>query len=480
MWPKLLSTTGAGWVNFHDIRWENIEPRPPSNGEHSYRWGDLDETVQRYQKYGFRLVISLRMGNGWFAGPIRHRPAVKRALVSVFVKNSDRLPAAEHEPAYRAWIQALVERYDGDGKDDMPGLESAVLHYQIGNEYANPMFWTGTLEDYETLLKASARAAKAAHPDVRIISNGIRWNDLFHDDPDGAKFEQRFADFLARLPSDGWRSEWQRAREITEGTVALAAHFDILDAGGNGPYPTSSAGYMQWVRRELNKASAAVPIWDMEARSEPLVVVDPLITFHPHLQVPGGDRIVKLLRKPRHRDHDRAQAWYRAEQARLLAKTFVTRFAAGFEKVFLGMPYDWDRSVAELATKNPFIGLTDREGTPWPALHAFSLLVKRLDGFVKADKQPAPPKVELYRFSFAPPRSEVWAAWLREDEPYGLDDPLPKQRVRLEMIRTPAVARAIPTSKKGLDEKRFSAGEPLVIELGPTPVLIEPSGKKKP
>ena len=65
-------------------------------------------------------------------------------------------------------------------------------------------------------------------------------------------------------------------------------------------------------------------------------------------------RILKLLRRPRHREHDRVVAWYRAEQARTLAKTFVTRFAAGFEKVFLGMPYDWDRSLAALAGPNPF------------------------------------------------------------------------------------------------------------------------------
>jgi hypothetical protein len=95
--------------------------------------------------------------------------------------------------------------------------------------------------------------------ETQIVSNGIRWNDLFHGDPEAARFEERFASFLEGLPSDEWRAEWRRSRAITEGTVALAGHYDILDAGGNGPYPTASAGYMVWVRSELAKSGASPP-----------------------------------------------------------------------------------------------------------------------------------------------------------------------------------------------------------------------------
>jgi len=35
---------------------------------------------------------------------------------------------------YEKWLTAVVERYDGDGKDDMKGLQFPVLHYEIGNE----------------------------------------------------------------------------------------------------------------------------------------------------------------------------------------------------------------------------------------------------------------------------------------------------------------------------------------------------------
>lgn len=40
-WAETVSATGAGWVNFHDIRWDRIERRAPSGGRHDYRWDDL-------------------------------------------------------------------------------------------------------------------------------------------------------------------------------------------------------------------------------------------------------------------------------------------------------------------------------------------------------------------------------------------------------------------------------------------------------
>ena len=106
--------------------------------------------------------------------------------------------------------------------DDMPGLRHPVRPLQIGNEYANPMFWLETEDDYGTLLTAAREAARAVSPDTVVVSQGIRWNDLFEGDPEGARFEEGFDAFLATLPDDAHRREWRRAQRITEGTVALA------------------------------------------------------------------------------------------------------------------------------------------------------------------------------------------------------------------------------------------------------------------
>ncbi|RMG52506.1 MAG: hypothetical protein D6723_08610 [Acidobacteria bacterium] len=466
-WPRRFSRTGAGWVNFAQVSWSAIEPNPPRGGRHRYNWAGLDRSVRLWQKYGFRITVSLRLGNGWFAGPIEYRPG------GMEFRNSDRLPAEEYMDDYRAWIAALVERYDDDGQDDMPGLRAPVLHYQVGNEYANPVFWTGTLDDYRILLEETVSAARSASADVHIISNGIRWNDLFHNDPDAQLFEERFAAFLESLPSDVWREAWQRARAMTELTVALAYLYDILDAGGNGPYETASAGYMAWVQKELAKHGLTTTIWDMEARSEPRLTFNPLVHFHPELVIPDGQRILQAMKNPADPLHDEAVAWYRAEQSRVLVKVFVTRFAAGFEKVFMGMPNDWDKMLARFTVANPFIGLTDSDGDPWPAFYALALLVDKLDGFAQAEKIEADPGVELYRFLFADGRPPVWVAWLWEDEVRGMNDPLPAREVRLP-IRGPVTMYTIPTSGDHYRTVPLD-GSPsgLAVELTPEPVLFQ-------
>ncbi|MBI3360624.1 MAG: beta-galactosidase [Chloroflexi bacterium] len=134
-WPKTYSETGAKWVNFAAVSWESIEPRPPAGGAHKYDWTGLDRSVRLWQKYDFRIVVmSLRLGNGWFAGPIRYTPGIESPLGELYFNNSDRLPADEHMDSYRAWIAGLVERYDNDGREDMPGLRYPILYCQAGNE----------------------------------------------------------------------------------------------------------------------------------------------------------------------------------------------------------------------------------------------------------------------------------------------------------------------------------------------------------
>lgn len=473
-WPLKFSETGAGWVNFAGISWASIEPRQPVGKNHTYNWAKLDKAVSQWQKYGFHIALSLRNMNEWASGPIKYHPVLDFKIPDVIWKNTDRLPRSEHMESYRSWIRAMVERYDSDGDRDMPGLKYPVLHYQVGNEYANPMFWTGTIEDYGLLLKETYDAAKSACPDVRIISNGIRWNDLFCDDPDGSHFEKRFAEFLERQSSAEMKDAWRRARSFTEKTVALASYYDILDAGGNGPYPEGSSGYMSWVRREMEKTKLVKAIWDMEARCEPQIAIIESASFHPGLAVPGGKAILEAIRKKQSPDHKKAVEWYRAEQSRVLAKVFIERFAAGFEKVFMGMPHDWNGTPAALTVSNPYMGLLDRNGNPWAAFYGLKLLAHELNGFETAERLPFQKDVELYRFSFPGRARTVYALWLHEDRVRSMTDPLPSKKVSLKDIKGPTRTWEIPlTSRDAIFADRKGSPSGLMLDLTPTPILVE-------
>ncbi|MSQ04267.1 MAG: hypothetical protein EXR71_20675 [Myxococcales bacterium] len=89
-------------------------------------------------------------------------------------------------PAYERCVRGLVERYDGDGVEDMPGLAAPIRYWEIDNEpdlknslvarnseveYEPASFCTP--EEYAAIILASSRAIRAAAPDARILAMGL-------------------------------------------------------------------------------------------------------------------------------------------------------------------------------------------------------------------------------------------------------------------------------------------------------------------
>lgn len=89
-------------------------------------------------------------------------------------------------PAYSACITALVERYDGDGVDDMPGLVQPVKYWEFDNEpdlknsqvardavrdYDPTTFCTPT--EYAKVLVTTRAAVRAADPTAKLLALGL-------------------------------------------------------------------------------------------------------------------------------------------------------------------------------------------------------------------------------------------------------------------------------------------------------------------
>ncbi len=88
--------------------------------------------------------------------------------------------------AYEAYVSRIVERYDADGVEDMPGLAGAVRYWEVDNEpdlknstpaksakreYDPTLFCTPV--EYAQVFLASARAIKAANPTARVLNGGL-------------------------------------------------------------------------------------------------------------------------------------------------------------------------------------------------------------------------------------------------------------------------------------------------------------------
>lgn len=91
--------------------------------------------------------------------------------------------------AYASYVSRVVERYDGDGLDDMPGLKAGVIYWEVDNEpdlhnsrpprgakaeskSVKPENFQ-TPAEYGAVLVASARAIRAANPAALVLSAGL-------------------------------------------------------------------------------------------------------------------------------------------------------------------------------------------------------------------------------------------------------------------------------------------------------------------
>lgn len=94
-----------------------------------------------------------------------------------FVQKGSYLPSDEDE--YRAFVRAAVERYDGDGTDDMPGLRTPCKHWQIANEPPRG------LDHYPELVEITSTAIKEADPEAKVLIGGAiygwRWKRFKED-----------------------------------------------------------------------------------------------------------------------------------------------------------------------------------------------------------------------------------------------------------------------------------------------------------
>lgn len=155
------------------------------------------------------------------------------------------------EQKYLDFVKAVVERYDGDGKSDMPGLKNPILYWQVGNEPNN----RGGIKDFAKLQKITYQAIKEACPQCKVLVGGaaqpidVAHGNGFVSDKDDYfyEFSRGYEPILKELSGEG---------------------FDIFDFHWYGNAQDDYA-LMKPVYEELKKILAKykfsdVPVWITE------------------------------------------------------------------------------------------------------------------------------------------------------------------------------------------------------------------------
>lgn len=117
---------GAYWDRpfFELFEWGMVEPE---KGLFDFRM--TDEYIQGVQRYGFHTLASIQPFAHWDQDSCHSDLAAIR---------SPRGGQTRGKPcdikAYKSFVTRLVERYDGDGQNDMPNLKYPIKHWEVANE----------------------------------------------------------------------------------------------------------------------------------------------------------------------------------------------------------------------------------------------------------------------------------------------------------------------------------------------------------
>ena len=373
--------------------WDQVEPHKPEGGQHQYDWAKVDPYITEYQEAGFNQIqIYTTAFNKWASSKPKHH-----------------FPDPQYLGDYENYIFSLVERYDADGTDDVPGLKYPVLDYVIEREWTE--FFPGTTDEYLQLLTIANRAARRANPNVRVWLVPLMMIDVFDRNPTADQIAQRsILNYTFRHP-------------IAE-TQKLLTHpdlFDVIEIHALGDYSELEAT-AAWLRTEMKRNGYDKPIFigDAMGISQGIWAINlhaltpgatdaDFLTFAP-LRPNDAIRFINLLdamKDVKNPQRDTAMRWFRAEHAKALPKKFAAAMNAGYAGMnvwaladipLLQMPRvtgDWFfmgmiESQMKLGTFTP--------GAPRPAYYALKMTIEKLNGATSVEKLNLGGSVVAYRF----------------------------------------------------------------------------------
>ncbi|MEM1373319.1 MAG: hypothetical protein AAGF78_02930 [Pseudomonadota bacterium] len=153
----VVRQAGIGIVRL-TANWKLIEPRPGS-----YDFRGLDARVVALQNQGLVPFITFESPAGWYAKPGTGKTS----------KNAE--PASMEQ--WATFVRLVVERYDGDGTRDAPGLRFGVRYFQAANEFVAPTNRSGGWDSSNSALldyvNTAYSAAKGASKNTIFVMGGV-------------------------------------------------------------------------------------------------------------------------------------------------------------------------------------------------------------------------------------------------------------------------------------------------------------------
>lgn len=481
---RTYAATGAFWAKGTPagFDWNTIEPKPPVGGKHAYDWTIPDTLVREYQEAGFRHLHIYTQARSAWAG-VKALPLVGHPSL---------MPRRERLADYAEYLRQMVERYDGDGVADMPGLRFPIRHWEIEAEWGT--FWHGTLDEYLELLRIAHKTVKQADPNAQVILQGLLFMGIFDGDASLPQLERLKASPIHRAKIE------QGLRDIPQ---LLKHHelFDIVEFHSLGDW-TEVANTARYLREQMAKLGYQKPIWagDVNFNLNPMLWHGQ--PYYPYVaaQKEAIHGWLVAMRDARHPRHAQALQWFRAEQASFTAKKLLCAFGEGLAGINMGNLEDWPlfAVLPGISGTGGFCGLIDLAGTerrppglppgfarripgqPRPAYWTLKLLIGKLGPYMAVTPLDLGKGIHAYRFHQPRPPTHrpraIVAAWHEDGKGQLPGDPEPSIQAALPAAARSAAIVPIITAIGQADPKPRPAeirNGTIHLTLTETPVLIE-------
>lgn len=219
----LIASMGMGVVRV-SAAWKRVERRLGQ-----YDFSGLDYRILALDTLGIETFLTFESDHP------------RRAWYTDQVGNG--MPADLRD--WARFVGAVVERYDGDGQEDAPGLTRPVRYIQAGNEFLSDRNrsggWAGSDAGLIDYINAAYTAAKAANPQVVFVLGGIAAFNM-----DAVLLDAERADFTVQQNwSDTSRTvitradldtpEWRKMIDNRFYPVLAGASYDMADVHLYGP-----------------------------------------------------------------------------------------------------------------------------------------------------------------------------------------------------------------------------------------------------
>jgi hypothetical protein len=497
-----FSETGAhqAKLNYGMSSWQSIEPNPPEDGKHDYRWDALDEMILEYQKRDFTEIhLTLKAKSTW------------GTQGCTIWDCKPFLPKPEHWQDYEAYVRAVVERYDGDGDEhDMPGLEYPVRQYEIETE-ADAGWPNHCMEDpqdpdraetYLQVLTAAQRVAREAYPDVQILPAAMLFYGLFSGEPDAATIS-------ARRNQDTVES--RAVNCLTNFNEEILRHpelFDAVEFHFLGDDYREIATTIRWLREQMQLNGYEKPIYPTDLPTGPALISTSVYKdefhYYPQDVTEGYLDVIKdnIDSDAPSQEYLDIRTWYASEQAEFMVKLLLATMEEDGAGVQLASMTDfpwmfcipswyfynyetWSWGIHGMVEADwtllplPLCPPVDySEGSPRPVFHALRWFIANLGEFESAERlsfSSEKPGISIYAYQIKVKDRLINVLWAEDGVGQVIGEPKPTADLVLP-TNSPTVTVTHVITQMGQTEpivEVIEAAGQITLTVSELPIFVE-------